>query len=87
MGCIARIGMGSVILDDAVVGEECIVGAHSLEPMRMQIPPRSMVYRSPAKVIRPLTEAELKEVYDSARRYQRTSVEYKSGTALLRGYP
>ena len=71
------IGMGSVILDDAVVGEECIIGAHSLVPMRMQVPPRSMVYGSPAKVIRPLTEAELKEVHDSARRYQKTSAEYK----------
>jgi carbonic anhydrase/acetyltransferase-like protein (isoleucine patch superfamily) len=71
------IGMGSVILDDAVIGEECIIGAHSLVPMRMQIPPRSMVYGSPAKVIRPLTDKELHEVHDSARRYQKTSKEYK----------
>jgi hypothetical protein len=39
--------------------------------MRMQIPATSMVYGSPAKVIRPLTDKELIEVHDSARRYQK----------------
>lgn len=70
------IGMGSVILDDAEIGSECIIGANSLVPMRMKIPPRSLAFGSPAKVIRPLNDRELQELRDSAASYIAVSKEY-----------
>jgi len=63
------IGMGATVLDGAVVGARSIVGANTLVPQGMQIPPGSMVYGSPAKVIRPLREEELAFLRQSAEKY------------------
>ena len=52
------IGMGATVLDGARIGARSIVGANSLVPQRFTCPPGSMVYGSPAKVVRPLTDAE-----------------------------
>lgn len=52
------IGMGATVLDGAKIGDQCIVGANTLVTQRFVAPPGSMILGSPAKVIRPLTEAE-----------------------------
>jgi len=52
------IGMGAIILDGAVIGSGSIVGAHALVPQRFECPPGSLVYGSPARVVRPLTQEE-----------------------------
>jgi carbonic anhydrase/acetyltransferase-like protein (isoleucine patch superfamily) len=67
------IGMGATILNDAHVGEECIVAAGSLVPERMVIPPRSLVMGLPARVRRPVTDEEREGIRRSANNY----VEYK----------
>jgi gamma-carbonic anhydrase len=63
------IGMGATVLDGAHVGARSIVGANSLVPQGMVVPPGSMVYGSPAKVIRPLTEAEIATLKPWAEKY------------------
>lgn len=63
------IGMGATILDGAVIGDQCIIGANALVPQGMQVPPRSMVYGSPAKVVRPLREAEVAGLKPWAEKY------------------
>ncbi|HKB81101.1 MAG TPA: gamma carbonic anhydrase family protein [Thermoanaerobaculia bacterium] len=55
----ALIGMGSRVLDGAVVGELALVGAGALVPEGMQVPPRTLVVGVPARVRRPLTVAEI----------------------------
>ena len=52
------VGMGAVILDGAVIGKQCIIGAKALVTQGMKIPPGSMVLGMPAKVVRKLTPAE-----------------------------
>lgn len=52
------IGMGATVLDGAKIGDQCIVGANALVTQRFVAPPGSMILGSPAKVARPLTEAE-----------------------------
>lgn len=52
------IGMGATVLDGARIGARSIVGANSLVPQRFTCPPGSMVYGSPAKVVRSLTADE-----------------------------
>lgn len=52
------VGMGSTVLDGAVVGARSIIGANSLVPRGFSCPPGSMVYGSPARVVRPLTLEE-----------------------------
>jgi len=79
-GCIVRdrciIGMGSIILDDAEIGENCIIGANTLVTMNTKIPPGSLAIGSPAKVVRNLSERELKELKDSAESYRIVSRSY-----------
>ena len=69
----ALIGMGSRVLDGAVVGESAMVGAGALVPPGMKIPPRMLALGMPARVIRPLTDAELAHLERSWRNY----IEYK----------
>jgi len=71
------IGMSATILDGAVIGKESIVGAGSLVTKNKVFPPRSLIMGSPAKVIRELTDAEVKELYASALRYVEFKNEYQ----------
>ncbi len=63
------IGMGATVLDGARIGARSIVGANSLVPQRFTCPPGSMVYGSPAKVVRALTEAEQSGLKAWAEKY------------------
>ncbi len=63
------IGMGATILDGAVIGDRCIVGANALVTQRFVAPPGSMILGSPAKVVRPLKENELKGLRSWAEKY------------------
>jgi carbonic anhydrase/acetyltransferase-like protein (isoleucine patch superfamily) len=68
--------MGAIVLDDAVVGENCLVGAGSLLTMNKVFAPGTLIMGSPAKSVRDLTEKELKELRDSAAAYVKVSREY-----------
>lgn len=63
------IGMGSVILDGAVIGRHCLIAAGSLVTKNTVIPDGMMVMGSPAKVKRTLTEEEIQGLLDSSREY------------------
>lgn len=65
------IGMGSIILDHAVIGHHSIVGAGALVTGRTRIPPRSMVLGSPARVVRELTSSEVASIASYASGYVR----------------
>lgn len=79
-GCVVEdaclIGMGSIILDGAVIGTESLVGAGALVKQGMVVPPRSLVVGFPAKVVRELTEEEIKGLYASATHYIGDSSDY-----------
>ena len=63
------IGMGAVVLNGARIGDDCIVGAGALVTGKMDAPAGSMILGSPAKVVRPLTEAEIAGNRRSAEGY------------------
>ena len=71
------IGMGSIIMDDVVVGEGSIVGAGAVVPPNMIIPPRSLVVGLPAKIVRRTTDKELEIIIERAQHYIDFSQEYK----------
>jgi carbonic anhydrase/acetyltransferase-like protein (isoleucine patch superfamily) len=52
------VGMGAVVLDGAVVGRQCLIGARALVTQGMKIPAGSLVLGTPAKVVRKLTPEE-----------------------------
>lgn len=63
------IGIGSIILDEAVIGEESLIAAGSLVTPGTIIPPRSMVMGMPAKVRRELTEDEVSRINENWQHY------------------
>ncbi len=73
------VGMGAIILNGARIGSDCIVGAGAMVTGKMDAPDGSMVLGSPAKVIRPLTEAEIEGNRRSARGYLETAERYRRG--------
>jgi len=54
------IGIKTVILNDAVIGRNCLIGANTLIPEGKQIPEGSLVVGSPGRVVRQLTEDEIR---------------------------
>ncbi|MFM1847213.1 MAG: hypothetical protein RL417_687 [Pseudomonadota bacterium] len=78
VGDNCTIGMGSTVLDSAVIGENSIVGAQALVPMNLKVPPGSLVLGVPAKVVRPLTPAEIESIRVNAAHYVEVSAEYRS---------
>jgi carbonic anhydrase/acetyltransferase-like protein (isoleucine patch superfamily) len=71
--------MKAVVMDDAEIGEESIIGAGALVTQGTKIPPRSLVLGSPAKVIRPLKEEEIKFLHQSAENYKQYVKWYREG--------
>jgi carbonic anhydrase/acetyltransferase-like protein (isoleucine patch superfamily) len=63
------VGMGSVILDNARIGEGSVVGAGAVVTARTVVPPRSLVLGTPARVVREVNEAEGRLGIDGARGY------------------
>lgn len=73
------VGMGAVLMDGVVVGDDCIIGAGALVTEHTKIPPGSLVIGSPARVKRPLREAELAWLKKSAENYVRYARDYMTG--------
>jgi len=73
-GCIigrnCLVGMNSVIMDGAELGEESIVGAQAFVKGGTIIAPRSMVVGAPAKVIRQVSDKEIEWKSRGTREYQ-----------------
>lgn len=82
VGDLCLIGMGATILDDAQIGERSIIGAHTLIPKGVIIPPRSLVMGTPGKVVRSITEAEEESLVRSALDYQTLGKHYRATFAL-----
>jgi carbonic anhydrase/acetyltransferase-like protein (isoleucine patch superfamily) len=63
------IGIGSIILDEAEIGEQCLIAAGSLVTPGTKIPPRSLVMGAPAKVRRELTAEEAARIQENWQHY------------------
>lgn len=69
IGDTCLVGMGATVLDGAVIGARSLVGANSLVPQRFECPAGSLVFGSPAMVVRPLTAAEQAGLREQAEKY------------------
>lgn len=69
IGSHCLIGMHATILDGAKIGNYCIIGAQTLITQNKEIPPYSLVLGSPGKVVRSLTEDDIKLIEHSAQVY------------------
>lgn len=73
----ALIGMGATVLNRVRVGREAIVAAGAVVPEGMRIPPRMLAVGVPARVIRLVTAAELRDVRFWVKNYCRRAQIYR----------
>ena len=73
------IGIGSIILNGAKIGVECLIGANTLIAEGKEIPPRSMVLGSPGKIVRQLTDDDVKRFGGAAGRYVANARRFAAG--------
>jgi carbonic anhydrase/acetyltransferase-like protein (isoleucine patch superfamily) len=71
-----------VILNRAVIGQGCIVGANTLIPEGKVFPDRVLIVGSPGKVVRELTDEEVGRLLKSAQHYVKNAARYDLNLAL-----
>lgn len=71
------IGMGAIVLDGAVIEDNCIIGAGSLVTQGKLIPAGSLAFGNPAKVVRQLTDDEIRSITENAISYVEEAENYK----------
>lgn len=74
----ALIGMGAIVLDGAVIEPQSFVAAGSVVRQGFTVPSGTLVAGVPAKVVRPLTDAERTSMLDSAQNYISYARAYRS---------
>ncbi|MFA6601000.1 MAG: gamma carbonic anhydrase family protein [Candidatus Omnitrophota bacterium] len=73
------IGMGSIVLDRAVIGTQTLLGAGSLVTQGQRLKPCSLYYGRPARWVRALTSGEIKDLRRSALYYAEEAARYLQG--------
>jgi phenylacetic acid degradation protein len=77
-GCVVRrgalIGMNCVVNDNAEVGEDAVVAALAFVKAEARIPARSLAAGIPARVLRELSDQEIKWKKDNMHLYQELAV-------------
>jgi carbonic anhydrase/acetyltransferase-like protein (isoleucine patch superfamily) len=71
------IGMNTTLGIFAEVGDDCMIGAHSMVKDYSQIPPRSLVIGVPAKIKRTVHRKEIERILAGANFYVNLSKEFK----------
>jgi carbonic anhydrase/acetyltransferase-like protein (isoleucine patch superfamily) len=66
------IGIGAVILDGVRIGAGSIIGAGAV--VAKDVPPRSLYVGVPAKLLRQVNEAEIAELIEHARKYEKLAL-------------
>ena len=76
IGDQALIGMGARVLNGAVIGANSLVGAGALVTEGKLFEPGMLIVGTPARVVRPLTEAEIAGLALSAAHYAQKAGDY-----------
>lgn len=76
------IGMGATVLDGAVIGHHSIIGANALVTQGTVIPPGSMAFGSPAKVVKSLTEEQQAGLRKWAEKYVTVSAAHRKRSSM-----
>jgi carbonic anhydrase/acetyltransferase-like protein (isoleucine patch superfamily) len=73
------IGIKAVILNHSVIGKHCLIGANTLITEGNVIPDNSLVFGTPGKVVRTLTETEIAAMYANTAHYVELMARYANG--------
>ncbi len=73
------VGIGSIILDRAIIESQVLIGAGSLVPPNKRLESGYLYLGNPVKQVRPLTDEEKAYFKYSAEHYMRLAVKHKAG--------
>ncbi len=76
------IGMGARILNHAVIGANCLVGAGALVTEGKTFAPAMLIVGSPARAVRALSDAEIAGLALSAAHYAHKAADYAARLRL-----
>lgn len=71
------IGIGSIVMDDVVIEENCIIAAGALVSPGTKVPARSLMMGMPAKRVRELSDEEVARIRQYADNYYEYKETYK----------
>ncbi|MFT0849419.1 gamma carbonic anhydrase family protein [Achromobacter sp. F4_2707] len=77
------IGIQAVVLNRAVIGKECLVGAGAVVTEGKVFPDRSLILGAPAKVVRTLTDEDVANLRRNAQNYVKRAALFKSELVAL----
>ena len=86
-GCTVRsgtlVGINAVILNNADIGRDCLIGANALVAEGKRIPERSLVVGSPGRVLRTLSDEEVEAVRYASTSYVEKARRYRDALVPL----
>ena len=66
-----------MVLNNSVIGKDCLVGAGAVVTEGKTFPDRSVIFGSPAKAVREVTEDNVERLRMSAESYVKRGAKYK----------
>jgi len=78
------IGIQSVILNNAKICRNCLVGAGSVVTEGKEFPDNSLIVGSPARVVRTMTDEQIAKLHGAAMHYQANGPRFAKGLKKLR---
>jgi carbonic anhydrase/acetyltransferase-like protein (isoleucine patch superfamily) len=73
----ALIGVAAVVLNNSVIGKDCLVGAGAVVTENKSFPDRAVIFGSPAKAAREVSEDNIARLRFSAEEYVRRGAQYR----------
>jgi carbonic anhydrase/acetyltransferase-like protein (isoleucine patch superfamily) len=73
------VGIGAILLNGSEIGAECVIAAGTLITERRRIPPRSVVMGVPGKVVREVTDDDLRKTLSISAHYLEMAQRYAAG--------
>ena len=83
VGDNSLIGIGATVLNKAVIGKNCVIGAHALVSENKIIPDGSLVIGIEGKVVRTLTDDQIDALKAGADHYVRNQQWFKESLKVV----
>ena len=80
IGRDSLIGIGAILLSGCEIGAECLIAAGTLITEKRRIPPRSVVMGIPGKVVREVSDEDLRRTHAIAVHYLELAQRYALGS-------
>jgi carbonic anhydrase/acetyltransferase-like protein (isoleucine patch superfamily) len=74
------VGMGALLLSGCEIGAECLIAAGTLVTEKRRIPPRSVVMGVPGRVVRAVSDDDLRRTHAIAAHYLELAQRYAHGS-------